>query len=167
MGRSCFFLFLHSTPWLWIFGWQTSISLVKRVSSSGPTGFLSDLIKSDQMYWLDLFDSGTVLLHKFVGFWMIHFCIEVEGACVLCLLKGAHTNVNKSRNIPWSVPKLSLALRRLSIPLSDSVAQVGYLPLCFSQENLVSATFWNFESLLGVGLSPLPCPEKLCRQALV
>lgn len=40
-----FFLFLHSTPWLWGFGWQTCISLVKRVSSSGPTGFLSDLIK--------------------------------------------------------------------------------------------------------------------------
>lgn len=123
----------------------------------------------DQISWLDLFGSGTaaVLLHTFVGFWVIRFCIEMEWAHVVCLLKGALTNENKSRNTSWSVPKLSLVLGGLSLPLPDSVPQVDYLSLCSTQENLVSAIFRNFESLYGKGLSPLPCPVKLCRQALV
>lgn len=103
----------------------------------------------------------------FVGFGVIHFCIKMEGTHATCLLKRALTNENKSRNTSCSVPKLSLVLGGLSLPLPDSVAWVGYLFLCSSQENLVFTIFWNFESLSGKGLSSLPCPEKLCRQALV
>lgn len=73
----------------------------------------------DQMSWLDLFGSGTatVLLHVFVRFWVICFCIGMERVHVLYLLKGAHTSENKSRNSSWSVPKLPLVLGGLGLPL--------------------------------------------------
>lgn len=76
------------------------------------------------MSWLDLFGSGTapVLLHMFVGFWVIHFCIKMEGVHVVHLLKGALTNENKSRNTSCSVPKLFLVLGGLSLLVFDSVA---------------------------------------------
>lgn len=106
MGRSCSF----SVPKLHIMAMGLWLADLHQPGEKGLQLWTHRFpLRFDQMSWLDLFGSGTatVLLH-IVGFWVIHFCIEMERSHVLCLLKGAHTNENKSRNTSWSVPKLSL-----------------------------------------------------------
>lgn len=82
-------------------------------------------------------------------------------ACV-SLLKGDLTNEkNKTRNTFCSAPRLPPVLVSLTLSLPNSIAQAGYLPFCFPSQILGSAPK-GFESLYGMGPSPLPPVQKSC-----
>lgn len=76
-------------------------------------------------------------------------------SCV-SLLEGALTNEkNKPGNTSCSAPELSPVLVSLSLLPPDSIARACYLPFCFPSQILGSVPK-GFESLYGMGLSPLP-----------
>ena len=82
-------------------------------------------------------------------------------SCV-SMLEGALTNEkNKPRNTSCSAPKLSPVLVSLSLPPPDRVALADYLPFCFPSQILGSAPK-GFESLHGMGPSPLPPVQRSC-----